>query len=615
MSDSRPTRLWKSVRRLAGFWGSRSGNIAMMFGIAAIPFFAFGGLAVDFSRAMMVKNRLAAALDATALAVGGQTGLTEAQLTASANAFFRANYATGEIGRPSALRLTFNDREVRVAADATVDTVIMGLIGFDEMSVTAEARVVRSSNSLEIAMVLDVTGSMSGSRITDLRAAAADLVNIVVWDDQAQFTSKVALIPFSVGVNVSATYAAAVRGAVPASRAITGVAWWAVGSTAKTITAATKANPAVITSTAHGFATGDVVWIASVGGMTTLNAKPYTITKIDANKFSLNGVNSSSYSTYSSGGTVRKCLVAGCEAVITSNSHGFANGDKVFITSTVGTTQINSAANTTWTVANASTNSYSLSGSLGPNFTTYSSGGQAFCTTAGCQYYAFTNAEGNARVQQISTCVTERIGVHKYDDVAPATAFVGRNYPASSNPCLGNTIVPLTSDKALLTTRINALAATGSTAGQIGAAWGWYMISPNFASLWPVASQPRPYGTEELIKIAVFMTDGDFNTSYCNGVISADAGTGSGAAADHINCNATNGNALAQAAAQCTAMKAAGVIVYTVGFDIADTPALVTQLRNCATDTAHAYLADNGAALRAAFRAIAVDISSLRLSH
>ena len=615
MSDSRPTRLWKSVRRLAGFWGSRSGNIAMMFGIAAIPFFAFGGLAVDFSRAMMVKNRLAAALDATALAVGGQTGQTEAQLTASANAFFRANYATGEIGRPSALRLTFNDREVRVAADATVDTVIMGLIGFDEMSVTAEARVVRSSNSLEIAMVLDVTGSMSGGRISDLRAAAADLVNIVVWDDQTEFTSKVALIPFSVGVNVSATYAAAVRGAVPASKALSGASWWAPSSTAKTISGATKANPIVITATAHGLATGDFVWIASVGGMTALNNKPYTITKIDANKFSLNGVSGTSYAAYTSGGTVRKCQVAGCEVVVTSNNHGFNNGDKVFITSTGGTTQINNAANTTWTVANKSTNTFSLSGSVGPTSTTYTSGGQAFCTTAGCQYYAFTNAEGNARVQQISTCVTERIGVHKYDDVAPATAFVGRNYPSSSNPCLGNTIVPLTSDKTLLTSRINALAATGSTAGQIGAAWGWYMISPNFASLWPADSQPKPYGTEELIKIAVFMTDGDFNTPYCNGVIAADAGTGSGAVGRVAVDVVGGGAALAQAASQCTAMKAAGVIVYTVGFDIADTPALVTQLRNCATDTAHAYLADNGTALRAAFRAIAVDISSLRLSH
>ena len=608
-------RLWNAVRRLTGFWGNRSGNIAMMFGIAAIPFFAFGGLAVDFSRAMMVKNRLAAALDATALAVGGQTGMTEAQLTASANAYFRANYGSAEIGRPSALRLTFADREVTVAADATVDTVIMGLIGFHEMSVSAEAQVVRSSNSLEIAMVLDVTGSMSGSRITDLRAAAADLVNIVVWDDQTDFTSKVALIPFSVGVNVSAAFAPSIRGPVSASKAITGVAWWAAGSTAKTITAATKANPAVITSNAHGFVTGDVVWITGVGGMTTLNAKPYTVTRVDANKFSLNGVNSSSYSTYSSGGTARKCLVTGCEAVITSNGHGFGTGEKVFITSTAGTTQINNAANTTWTAANVTTNSYSLSGSLGPNYSTYSSGGQAFCTTAGCQYYAFTNAEGNARVNQISTCVTERIGANKYNDVAPSTSFVGRNYPSTSNPCLGNTIVPLTADKNLLTTRINALAATGSTAGQIGAAWGWYMLSPNFGYIWPSDSRPAAYGTEELIKIAVFMTDGDFNTPYCNGVIAADAGTGSGAAADHINCNATNGNALTQAAAQCTAMKAAGIIVYTVGFDIADSPALVTQLRNCATDSAHAYLADNGTALRAAFRAIAIDISSLRLSH
>ena len=63
------------------------------------------------------------------------------------------------------------------------------------------------------------------------------------------------------------------------------------------------------------------------------------------------------------------------------------------------------------------------------------------------------------------------------------------------------------------------------------------------------------------------MTDGDFNTPYCTGVISKDATTGSGAAGDHIDCNATNGNSFYQAEELCTAMKAKGITVYTVGFD------------------------------------------------
>lgn len=69
------------------------------------------------------------------------------------------------------------------------------------------------------------------------------------------------------------------------------------------ITGATQANPCVITATGHGLRTGVQVTIASVGGMTQLNGNTYTITVIDANSFSLNGVNSTGYGAYTSGGT------------------------------------------------------------------------------------------------------------------------------------------------------------------------------------------------------------------------------------------------------------------------------------------------------------------------
>lgn len=75
---------------------------------------------------------------------------------------------------------------------------------------------------------------------------------------------------------------------------------------AKTITAATQANPCQITIAAHGYATGDYVMILSVVGMTQLNDKIYQITKVDDNNFTLDGIDSSAYTAYSSGGTSTK---------------------------------------------------------------------------------------------------------------------------------------------------------------------------------------------------------------------------------------------------------------------------------------------------------------------
>jgi len=75
-------------------------------------------------------------------------------------------------------------------------------------------------------------------------------------------------------------------------------------ATAKGITGATKANPCVLTVPAHGLSTGQVVQVESVGGMTQLNSKMYTITVVDIDTISLDGVNSTAFSTYTSGGSL-----------------------------------------------------------------------------------------------------------------------------------------------------------------------------------------------------------------------------------------------------------------------------------------------------------------------
>ena len=72
---------------------------------------------------------------------------------------------------------------------------------------------------------------------------------------------------------------------------------------AKTITAITKANPAVLTSTAHGLVDGDVVKISSVAGMTEINGKVGVVVVLTANTFELRGVDSTNFSTYTSGGS------------------------------------------------------------------------------------------------------------------------------------------------------------------------------------------------------------------------------------------------------------------------------------------------------------------------
>lgn len=77
------------------------------------------------------------------------------------------------------------------------------------------------------------------------------------------------------------------------------------------ITAATQANPCVVTSAAHGYTIGDWVFISGVVGMTQLNGKYYIITATTTNTFTIANLNSvaidsTGYSAYVSGGTVQR---------------------------------------------------------------------------------------------------------------------------------------------------------------------------------------------------------------------------------------------------------------------------------------------------------------------
>jgi hypothetical protein len=75
---------------------------------------------------------------------------------------------------------------------------------------------------------------------------------------------------------------------------------------AKTVTGATKADPVVLTVASHGYSDGDRVRVEDVGGMTEINDREFSIDVLTSNTFSLLDEDGTSYTTYTSGGTVTK---------------------------------------------------------------------------------------------------------------------------------------------------------------------------------------------------------------------------------------------------------------------------------------------------------------------
>lgn len=628
------------------FRSDERGAFLAIFGVIGVVLIAMSGAVVDYVSIEQSRTRAQVALDAAVLALQAEiynTSTTAEALRLKAEALLierldeRPNKQAGD---PSIWKVCNSDADkpcAKVTA-ATIDKVnskltltatmniplyFVALVGVDHMRVGLLSEATRGSMNVEVAVALDTTGSMSGQRIKDLREATKQLITAVVQDQQTPTYSKVALVPYSMGVNMG-SYAEAARGTIRQSTPITNVAW---ASSAATITNVTKAYPPVVTTAlAHGFATGDRVYIYNTVLATSVTNQEYTITRVSNTKFSLNGINGTPSSfTVPLVGVAARCVTTTCELVVTSTNHGIPTDKYVYIDGLTGVDpNLNSGAgsikqqtNPYLQVTALTADSYALKNRKGYLYGAYLLGGNSWCTDYGCQIYRFINAENNINVWSPSTCVAERTGAQAYTDAATGTNPVMINYPPNSNSgngCVDEKIQPLTSDKTVLNALAESLSASGSTAAQIGIAWAWYAVSPNVGAIFPAASRPAAYTAPKTRKIVIIMTDGEFNSPYCAGVIAKNAGTGSGGANNHINCDATNGDAYDQAQKLCDGMKQAGITVYTVGFDIADLPKAKAIMANCATDSTKAYNASNGDALKAAFKEIGDSIAALRIS-
>lgn len=186
-----------------------------------------------------------------------------------------------------------------------------------------------------------------------------------------------------------------------------------------------------------------------------------------------------------------------------------------------------------------------------------------------------------------STCVTGREGTQKYTDAAPGS---GAWISYETTDCNSATLTPLTYDETTLKNAVSALPTSGSTAGHLGIIWSWYLISPKWNSVWPSGSDAFPYDEPDLTKVAILMTDGAFNNDYMS-----------------------NGDSFAHAKKYCDAMKAEGVVIYTVAFKAPQSGKDI--LEYCASNAGSAFAASDGQQLADAYQTIATSVSDLRISH
>lgn len=204
---SKKLRSRRHGRRFAGelkrFLRARAGNVAIIFGLAAIPMVIAGGAAVDYSRANIVQQRLTAALDATALALGASKETNADKLEQMAADYFTANYPAAELGVPGNLSFSITGGTISMSATADLETTFMRIAGINTIDVGSNVEVTKERTELEVVLVLDNTGSMgSNGKIQALKQASNTLVETMFGEDENPEILRFGLVPFAASVNI-----------------------------------------------------------------------------------------------------------------------------------------------------------------------------------------------------------------------------------------------------------------------------------------------------------------------------------------------------------------------------------------------------------------------------
>jgi Flp pilus assembly protein TadG len=213
------------VGRLAGrFARNNKGSVATLSALALIPVTIAAGAGLDISRAMMGRGALQDALDATALALAHMPANTpNATLKERGQQWLTANLTNSGLG---AVTLVVTPAKGKIVLDASADvpTVISSLAGISNVPVKAHSEVKWGLNHVELALVLDNTGSMAGTKLSTLKTAANALIDTLVnsTDTSDPDALKISVVPFSMTVKIGSgsaltTYQSAswMKGALP----------------------------------------------------------------------------------------------------------------------------------------------------------------------------------------------------------------------------------------------------------------------------------------------------------------------------------------------------------------------------------------------------------------
>ncbi len=516
-------------RKLQALWSCDRGSVAPLVGVAMITLVGAVGVAVDVGRGQVAQSKLQASLDSAGLAAGAMVGQTldSDDLKPEAAKYLNANFNGDTIEATIIdfdLELSEDNSVVTLEATATLPTTFMRIFGEEIMQVSARSEITRETKGLEVALVLDVTGSMddpvggtpydSTKKIAALRTAAVDLVNILFGSNDSVDDLWIGVVPFSQSVNIGTE-----RTDWMEDLADYTTEDLCIGPT--TGTPSCPASPAPLSSA-------------------NVSTRTNPITPVNQYMFSSE-----------SGWYFEPHGWAGCvlerwdnDRDVTDDTPDTQKWETYFVPDTSG------SGNNNW-----------------------------------------RSGAGNYNVDNDS-------------DIS------------ANKGCPQQPITTLTNVKSDLIAAVQGLVnPRGNTHIPVGAVWGWRLLSPEWRGLWggdmDANSLPLDYEEQLSQKAVILMTDGtntmssSIYTAY-GWLSDGNLGTtSSSTAVTKLNQKTTT---------VCNAMKANGILIYTIVFGNDSSTSSKNLMKACASEEDFYFFSPSQGSLSSAFKAIGDSLSKLRVS-
>ncbi len=633
------------------FLRDTSANVAMIAALSIIPILGVVGLAIDFQMAQTTREQVLATLDAAVVAGtrARQEGADEATVRQMINDQF---YATAAVNVPNLqcgvngdVRVTFSDQDEEITGE--VDCVQRTIISHisdprnNEFDFTVSSSAIFGIGLLDVAFVLDVSGSMSSQvsssdttrRIDALRVAALEAIDTILPQDaDTNDDVRIGIVTYNHAVNAG-----------PFFNAVTGQS---ANRNFLYERARDRTRADITEADLREFAdadpndefefpdelppfeeppevppvelTEDFIQIDDLPCFNTFDRGLNNGGRLRTNRNRSGEAPGCSQSERRRDRNIarerhedalddfddanearediieeRQALEAAREEAIEDLEDAFLDENPVLRTPQSGPLRSTcvferQGPNADTDALPSTTNPLSFVGAGGP------------------EWEAFEPENQDASVAAING------GADRFESVdfpdSPATNFENQAVSDVYTPrywqCEEQTPLPITNNETALNDYVGALntgTVSRGTGGHVGIAWGWYLLSPNWSSVWGSGSEPHAYDEPDTAKALVIMTDGDFND-------------------EHPTTEDLNEDAVGRSERLCDAIKdQTNILIYTIEFGV---PANAqpasdgrTILEYCASGDEFAFDPSTSQELSQDFQAIATSIADLRITR